>query len=194
MVSAALLDALVTLRVVEIRKTTNRVNVPDIYRVAANIGRRGGIGCGAEAACGESHAEAGAGARSASISCRRCALGGGRDQPIHDKFRAFPAGHATITSRCGDAPVNDGARRYGRRSGSRTSTATRKGLCAAGHGETRRQEVVQNAGALALQLVSDLLVVVPAARKLFLLLLDGLFDFREALGLVEELSLAPPLP
>ena len=39
----ALLDALVTLRVVEIRKTTNRVNVPDIYRVAANIGRRGGI-------------------------------------------------------------------------------------------------------------------------------------------------------
>ena len=40
----ALLDALVTLRVVEIRKTTNRVNVPDIYRVAANIGRRGGIG------------------------------------------------------------------------------------------------------------------------------------------------------
>ena len=40
----ALLDALVTLRVVEIRQTTNRVNVPDIYRVAANIGRRGGIG------------------------------------------------------------------------------------------------------------------------------------------------------
>ena len=39
----ALLDALVTLRVVEIRKTTNKVNVPDIYRVAANIGRRGGI-------------------------------------------------------------------------------------------------------------------------------------------------------
>ena len=38
-----LLDALVTLRVVEIRKTTNRVNVPDIYRVAANIGRRGGV-------------------------------------------------------------------------------------------------------------------------------------------------------
>ena len=39
----ALLDALVTLRVVERRKTTNRVNVPDIYRVAANIGRRGGV-------------------------------------------------------------------------------------------------------------------------------------------------------
>ena len=39
----ALLDALVTLRVVEIRETTNRVNVPDIYRVAARIGRRGGI-------------------------------------------------------------------------------------------------------------------------------------------------------
>ena len=39
----ALLDALVTLRVVEIRETTNRVNVPDIYRVAAKIGRRGGI-------------------------------------------------------------------------------------------------------------------------------------------------------
>lgn len=38
-----LLDALVTLRVVEIRKTTNRVNVPDIYRVAAGIGRRGGV-------------------------------------------------------------------------------------------------------------------------------------------------------
>ena len=38
----ALLDALVTLRVVEIRETTNRVNVPDIYRVAARIGRRGG--------------------------------------------------------------------------------------------------------------------------------------------------------
>ena len=70
----------------------------------------------------------------------------------------------------------------------------RKGLCAAGHGETRRQEVVQNAGALALQLVSNLLVVVPAARKLFLLLLNGPLDFREALGLVEELSLAPPLP
>ena len=40
----ALLDTLVTLRVVEIRKTTNRVNVPDIYRVAARIGRRGGVG------------------------------------------------------------------------------------------------------------------------------------------------------
>ena len=39
----ALLDALVTLRVVEIRETTNRINVPDIYRVAARIGRRGGI-------------------------------------------------------------------------------------------------------------------------------------------------------
>jgi len=39
----ALLDALVTLRVVEIRETTNRVNVPDIYRVAARIGRRGGV-------------------------------------------------------------------------------------------------------------------------------------------------------
>ena len=38
-----LLDALVTLRVVEIRKTTNKVNVPDIYRVAAGIGRRGGV-------------------------------------------------------------------------------------------------------------------------------------------------------
>ena len=38
-----LLDALVTLRVVEIRKTTNRANVPDIYRVAAGIGRRGGV-------------------------------------------------------------------------------------------------------------------------------------------------------
>ena len=39
----ALLDALVTLRVVEIRETTNRVNIPDIYRVAAGIGRRGGV-------------------------------------------------------------------------------------------------------------------------------------------------------
>ena len=39
----ALLDALITLRVVEIRETTNKVNVPDIYRVAARIGRRGGI-------------------------------------------------------------------------------------------------------------------------------------------------------
>lgn len=39
----ALLDDLVTLRVVEIRETTNRVNVPDIYRVAARIGRRGGV-------------------------------------------------------------------------------------------------------------------------------------------------------
>ncbi len=39
----ALLDSLVTLRVVEIRKATNRVNVPDIYRVAARIGRRGGV-------------------------------------------------------------------------------------------------------------------------------------------------------
>ena len=40
----ALLDTLVTLRVVEIRTTTNKVNVPDIYRVAARIGRRGGVG------------------------------------------------------------------------------------------------------------------------------------------------------
>ena len=40
----ALLDTLVTLRVVEIRETTNRVNVPDIYRFAARIGRRGGVG------------------------------------------------------------------------------------------------------------------------------------------------------
>ena len=40
----ALLDALITLRVVEIRESTNRVNVPDIYRVAARIGRRGGVG------------------------------------------------------------------------------------------------------------------------------------------------------
>ena len=39
----ALLDALITLRVVEIRKTTNRINVPDVYRVAAGIGRRGGV-------------------------------------------------------------------------------------------------------------------------------------------------------
>ena len=39
----ALLDALLTLRIVEIRTTTNRVNVPDIYRVAANIGRRGRV-------------------------------------------------------------------------------------------------------------------------------------------------------
>lgn len=39
----ALLDALVTLRVVEIREATSRANVPDIYRVAARIGRRGGV-------------------------------------------------------------------------------------------------------------------------------------------------------
>ena len=39
----ALLDALITLRVVEIRKTTNRINVPEVYRVAAGIGRRGGV-------------------------------------------------------------------------------------------------------------------------------------------------------
>lgn len=39
----AILDALTTLRIVELRKTTNRVNVPDVYRVAAGIGRRGGV-------------------------------------------------------------------------------------------------------------------------------------------------------
>ncbi len=39
----ALLDALVTLRVAELRKATNKINVPDVYRVAAKIGRRGGV-------------------------------------------------------------------------------------------------------------------------------------------------------
>ena len=39
----ALLDALMTLRVAELRKATNKINVPDVYRVAANIGRRGGV-------------------------------------------------------------------------------------------------------------------------------------------------------
>ena len=39
----ALLDALTTLRVAELRKATNKINVPDVYRVAANIGRRGGV-------------------------------------------------------------------------------------------------------------------------------------------------------
>ena len=37
----ALLDALVTLRIVERHENTNRVNVPDIYRTAARIGRHG---------------------------------------------------------------------------------------------------------------------------------------------------------
>lgn len=39
----ALLDALMTLRVAELRETTNKINVPDVYRVAAKIGRRGGV-------------------------------------------------------------------------------------------------------------------------------------------------------
>lgn len=39
----ALLDALMTLRVAELRKATNKINVPDVYRVAAKIGRRGGV-------------------------------------------------------------------------------------------------------------------------------------------------------
>lgn len=39
----AILDALITLRVVELRKTTNQLNVPDIYPVAAGTGRRGGV-------------------------------------------------------------------------------------------------------------------------------------------------------
>ena len=39
----ALLEALTTLRVIELRKTTNRINVPDVYRMAAGIGRRGGV-------------------------------------------------------------------------------------------------------------------------------------------------------
>lgn len=38
----ALLDALMTLRVAELRATA-RINVPDVYRVAAKIGRRGGV-------------------------------------------------------------------------------------------------------------------------------------------------------
>ena len=39
----ALLDALMTLRIAELRKATGRINVPDVYRVAAKIGRRGGV-------------------------------------------------------------------------------------------------------------------------------------------------------
>lgn len=39
----ALLDALMTLRVAELRKTTAKINVPDVYRVAAKIGRRGSV-------------------------------------------------------------------------------------------------------------------------------------------------------
>lgn len=39
----ALLDALMTLGVAELRKATAKVNVPDVYRVAAQIGRRGGV-------------------------------------------------------------------------------------------------------------------------------------------------------
>ena len=39
----ALLDALMTLGVAELRKATAKVNVPDVYRVAAKIGRRGGV-------------------------------------------------------------------------------------------------------------------------------------------------------
>ena len=39
----ALLDALVTLRVAEVREATGKVNLPDVYRVAAKIGRRGGV-------------------------------------------------------------------------------------------------------------------------------------------------------
>ncbi len=39
----ALLDALMGLRVAELRKATAKINVPDVYRVAAKIGRRGGV-------------------------------------------------------------------------------------------------------------------------------------------------------
>ena len=39
----ALLDAVMTLRIAELRKATGRINVPDVYRVAAKIGRRGGV-------------------------------------------------------------------------------------------------------------------------------------------------------
>ena len=53
--------------------------------------------------------------------------------------------------------------------------------------------MLQDSGTLALQLLADLLVVALAACELLLLLLDGLLHLREAIGLVEELALAPPL-
>jgi len=40
---AALIDALETLGVIERRKTIGKINVPDIFRVAAELKRRGGV-------------------------------------------------------------------------------------------------------------------------------------------------------
>ena len=49
---------------------------------------------------------------------------------------------------------------------------------AAGHGEARGQEAIQDTGALALQLPADLLEMMAAALELLLLLLQGLLNRR----------------